>query len=250
MIKKMRLLVIPMLISVLIVGGCTQKVDTAELEMQLIEKDKNIEELFLGSKELIAEKVALEKQVEQLEKNLTELEAPLSPNRRGPSPNVLATSMEVIQLIKDKSMTDLSEYIHPSKGVRMTPYFHIDMQNDQVFTALEVATLDQNVTLFNWGNEDGSGEPINLNFNDYYNQFIYDEDFVSPHLIGNNTSIGSGNTLDNVSTVYPNGHFIEFHFTGIDAQYAGIDWRSLKLVFEKDGGLWYLVGIVHGQWTV
>jgi hypothetical protein len=29
-----------------------------------------------------------------------------------------------------------------------------------------------------------------------------------------------------------------------------MDWRSLRLVFEEQGGSWYLVGIVHDQWTI
>lgn len=56
--------------------------------------------------------------------------------------------------------------------------------------------------------------------------------------------------IDNMSTAYPNGSFVEYHFTGFDSQYAGIDWASLTLVFEENGGDWYLVGIVHGQWTI
>lgn len=248
--SKMRLLAIPILVGVMILGGCVKNVDLSELEMQLAQKDKNIEELFLGSKELIAEKVALKEQVDKLEQQLSDLEQAPSPHLVGPTQDVLPTSMAVIQLIKDKDMANLSLYIHPSKGVRMTPYLYTDVQSNQVFTAQEVATLDQNSTVFNWGDYDGSGDPISLSFNDYYDKFIYDEDFINPHLIGNNTAIGSGNALDNISQAYPNGHFIEFHFTGIDPQYEGIDWRSLRLVFQQDGGLWYLVGMVHGQWTI
>ena len=69
-------------------------------------------------------------------------------------------------------------------------------------------------------------------------------------MIGNNTAIGSGNIIDNVPTEYPDGEFVEFHFTGFDSQYEGMDWRSLRLVFEEHAGAWHLVGIVHGQWTI
>lgn len=30
----------------------------------------------------------------------------------------------------------------------------------------------------------------------------------------------------------------------------GYDWCSLKLVFECYQGDWYLVGLVHSEWTV
>jgi hypothetical protein len=29
-----------------------------------------------------------------------------------------------------------------------------------------------------------------------------------------------------------------------------MDWRSLRLFLEQKDGTWYLVGIVHGQWTI
>ena len=31
---------------------------------------------------------------------------------------------------------------------------------------------------------------------------------------------------------------------------GGMDWRSLWLVFEKLGAEWFLVGVVHGSWTI
>jgi len=43
---------------------------------------------------------------------------------------------------------------------------------------------------------------------------------------------------------------VEYHFPGIDPQYGGLDWRSLRLVFQQSGGEWYLVGIIHDQWTI
>lgn len=250
MIRCIRLLVIPMLIIMIVLGGCTEKVDTSEFEIQIIEKDRNIEALVMKSKDLIEEKVALENHVEKLEQELSKIEEATGSQLLGPTANVMSTSLEVMQLIKDKDMATLSRYIHKGKGLRFSPYFYIDMQDDQVFTNQEVSTLDQNTNLLTWGDYDGSGEPISLNFSDYYDQFIYDVDFISPQLIGNHTSIGSGNTSDNIVQAYPNGRFIEFHFREIDPQYEGIDWRSLRLVFEQDDGLWYLVGIVHGQWTI
>ena len=250
MMRKLKLLGLPILIGSMILGGCTKIPDTSQIETQLTEKVKEIENLVTENSELKKVKEELQKEVDTFKNKLNTQEGTPNAQLQGPSANVLATSLEVIELIKAKDMATLSSYIHPSQGLRLTPYFYIDPQSDQIFTAQEVAGLDQNTTAFNWGRYDGSGEVISLTFNDYYDTFIYDEDFISPQLIGNNVPIGSGNTLDNVAEVYPNGHFIEFHFTGMEPQFEGIDWRSLRLVFEQDNGLWYLVGIVHGQWTI
>lgn len=254
MMRKMRWLVLPILLMIIILAGCTQEVDTSEIEIELAEKNRTIEGLVLGKQNLVTEKVGLEEEIEKLQEELKlqenqEAENPL-PQLLGPSQNVLATSLEVIELLKDKDMTNLAQYVHTSNGLRFTPYFYVNTQDDQVFTAQEVSGLDQNTDLFTWGEYDGRGDPISLTFNDYYTEFIYDEDFINPQYIGNNMALGSGNMIDNIDQAYPNGHFVEFHFEEIDPQYAGIDWRSLRLVFEQENGLWYLVGVVHGQWTV
>ena len=43
---------------------------------------------------------------------------------------------------------------------------------------------------------------------------------------------------------------MEYHFPGIDPKFEGMDWRSLRLVFEQKNCTWYLVGIIHAQWTI
>jgi hypothetical protein len=29
-----------------------------------------------------------------------------------------------------------------------------------------------------------------------------------------------------------------------------MDWESLRLVFQEEGGVWYLVGVIHDEWTI
>jgi (p)ppGpp synthase/HD superfamily hydrolase len=43
---------------------------------------------------------------------------------------------------------------------------------------------------------------------------------------------------------------VEYHFSGFDPKYEGMDWRSLRLVFEEKDNIWHLVGIIHDQWTI
>ncbi len=44
--------------------------------------------------------------------------------------------------------------------------------------------------------------------------------------------------------------FIEYHFSGFEEEYGGMDWVSLRLVFVQEGGQWYLVGLVNDRWTI
>lgn len=229
--RKARSIILLILAFAMLLSGCaTTKTNKKD---ELKKKDDTISEL--------------EKDKKTLEDRIKTLESEL--NAEG-SNNLLVKVIEVIGLIKDKDMTGLSTYVHPTKGLRFTPYPYIDVQKDLVFAADQVADLAQNTEVYTWGSYDGKGDPINLAFNDYYDEFIYDEDFANPHMIGNNVAIGTGNTIDNVKEAYPDGYFIEFYFKGFEPKYEGIDWRALKLVFEEENGTWYLVGIVHGQWTI
>ncbi|HHY91624.1 MAG TPA: hypothetical protein GX503_08155 [Clostridiales bacterium] len=159
-------------------------------------------------------------------------------------------AMDVLTAIKNYDMEKLADAVHPDKGVRFSPYGYVDVANDLVFTAEQVKNLASDSKTYLWGHYDGSGEPIQLKFSDYYKKFIYDADFINAEQVGYNKILGHGNSLNNSFEVYKNSIIVEYYFSGFDPQYEGIDWRSLRLVFEKKNNTWYLVGIIHDQWTV
>jgi len=155
-----------------------------------------------------------------------------------------------IQSIKEKNMEKLASMVHPVKGVLFSPYSHIELNKHKVFTKEELRGLLESDKVYNWGDYDGSGEPIELTFKQYYDKFIYDLDFANAEKVAFNEIQQSGNTIVNISDVYPEGKFIDYYFPGIKAGYDGMDWASLRLVFEEYDGQWYLVCIAHGQWTI
>ena len=57
-------------------------------------------------------------------------------------------------------------------------------------------------------------------------------------------------TLNNVAEVYPEAVTVEYHVEGSAPELGGLDWRSLRLVFERVEDTWYLVGVVHDEWTI
>jgi len=184
---------------------------------------------------------------EELEMALEEESEPLTLSSSG---QLIAAGLEVIELIKTEDYAALSGWVHPTLGVRFSPYFYVNANSDIVMTPNDIANIASDTSVYNWGAYDGTGDPIDLTFADYYDRFIYDQDYANPEVIGNNNAIQVGNMLDNHDDVYPNGDFVEFHFSGFDPQFSGMDWRSLRLVFVEDGGQLYLVGLVHGEWTI
>lgn len=153
------------------------------------------------------------------------------------------------EYLKAKDYIQLSELVHPTKGLTFSPYSYVE-KNSIRLNKNEVKSLRSSTKVYLWGYYDGSGEPMNLKFADYNGKFIFDHDYTNATRIGNNTVIQYGNTtVDMTSTLGNAIRFIEFNFPGTE-QYEGMDWSSLRLVFEQYNGEWLLVGVVHDQWTI
>jgi hypothetical protein len=159
------------------------------------------------------------------------------------------TASAVLKALQTNDLTTLANYVHPTRGVRFTPYSYIS-ETDLVFSHSVIPTLTADATVYHWGMFDGSGLPIDLTYNEYYAKFIYSADFANPEQVAFNAFIGSGNSINNLEEFYPGAEFVEYHFSGFDEQYEGMDWQSLRLVFSHEGGQFYLIGIVHAQWTM
>jgi hypothetical protein len=156
----------------------------------------------------------------------------------------------VLLALKNKDGAALAALAHPTKGVRFSPYGHISTSTDIVIMKSGLADAYQQSKKETWGSYDGSGAPITLSFSEYSKKFLYDVDFLNAPQKATNKVLGSGNTVINIKEAYPNATFVEYYFPGFDPKYEGMDWKSLRLVFEKVGTTWYLVGIVHDQWTI
>lgn len=157
---------------------------------------------------------------------------------------------QVIEAIGKKDAEKVAEYVHPIKGVRFTPYTHVSLEQDLVFSKEEMRNFFRDQSSYLWGYYDGKGNEIFLTPADYYEEFIYSEDFVNAEEIGYNEVLSSGNMLENQFEVYSNSIVVEYYFPGFNSDYAGMDWRSLRLVFEKYQNSWTLTGVIHNQWTI
>lgn len=172
------------------------------------------------------------------------------------SDSLAKAAAQAVLALRDHDMAELAALVHPVKGVMLSPYTFVRTlqgapgEADMLFTRAQVAGLWSDPTVYHWGYHDGSGEPIDVAFQAYYAEFVYDVDFAQPEEIGFDEFIGQGNTINNIREAYPIGVPVEYYFSGFDPQYGGMDWRSLRLVFEQADGTWYLVGIVHDEWTI
>ena len=164
---------------------------------------------------------------------------------------VIPLTNQILADIKKKDYQKFAEYFHPTDGIRFSPYGYVDTVRDVHLSRDKfIQILKNNQQKLNWGSYDGSGDPIMLTVPAYFAKFVYDVDFLKPEKSSLNKSIGFGNSLNNLEKVYPGCPFTERHFSGFEKKYEGMDWRSLRLVFKKYSGKYYLVGVVHDQWTI
>lgn len=163
---------------------------------------------------------------------------------------LLERASQVLESLKTEDYAALSQLVHPQRGVTLTPYSTVDPTRDNVLTQADVAKLATDDQICLWGLYDGSGNPIRCTGTEYFDRYVFNADYTQAPQVGIDTILISGNALENVMAAYPDGRFVEYHFPGIDPALEGFDWCSLKLVFEEWDNDWYLVGLIHGEWTI
>jgi len=156
---------------------------------------------------------------------------------------------QAINYLRDREFGKLAEVSHPD-GIIFSPYAYVDRKKDITLSKQQLRDGFQSDTLYRWGEYDGSGKPIFMNLEDYYKKFIYTQDFAAAPWVGYNQSKSEGNTINNASSQYQGAVFVEYHFDGVHPDYAGMDWESLRLVFQRVDNAWVISGIIHDQWTI
>ena len=147
---------------------------------------------------------------------------------------LMKEAITVLQLLKAKNFAALAGHVHPSKGVRFSPYGFIDVKAHKVLTAGNLRSPEQLPEKITWGVYDGTGDPIEAGLPFYFDKFVYDKDFLNAEKKAVNQFLAAGNSLNNLKEIYPGAGFAEFYFSGFDPKYGGMDWAGLRLVFEKE----------------
>ena len=161
---------------------------------------------------------------------------------------LLRRALSALEALRDRDFEGLSA-MAAADGVVFSPYAYVE-ESAVKLDAAQLAALNVEDT-FMWGIYDGSGDPIDLTVAEYFDRFVYEKDYMNETtLIGIDTLVQTGNTLINLEEAFPNARFIEFAVPGTHPDYGGIDWGSLRLVFQIEDGEFMLAGVVHDQWTV
>ena len=179
-----------------------------------------------------------------------------SPPPTDPVPaDVRQVADQVMADLAEKDFKQLARHVHPQQGVTFSPYGYVEPDQHVTLMPEELEPAWESDEVRTWGHQDGSGFPIESTFREYYGDWIYPKPFAEAPEVAVDERLGHGNSLNNIAEVWPGASFVEYHFPGTDPRYGGMDWESLRLVFLRaDGGSgeerWWLVGVVHDEWTI
>lgn len=155
---------------------------------------------------------------------------------------------DLLQILKEKNYNQFATYIHPKKGISFSMYAPINATNDKNFTKEEFVKYSDSNIKFTWGKKDGTGDYLVLSIKDYLQNWLYKQDFSASDYHFNDFK-GAGNSLNNLKEIYPNSNFTENYIQGTE-EFGGLDWYSVRFVFEEFEGKNYLVAVINDQWTI
>ena len=167
------------------------------------------------------------------------------------STKLVEFSNQVLHDIKMKNLDAISNrYIHPSFGTRFWPYGHVNMKTDLKLSPADFHELwsipkEENYKK-TWGYYDGSGEPINMGIEEYFDKFVYDIDYENLASIYTTRYHMNSNSKNNIVEVYGLDGIVEYYYPGV----TETDWKALRLIFRNFEGQYFLIGVMHDQWTI
>lgn len=161
-----------------------------------------------------------------------------------------STSTAILKILTKKKYESLVSFIHPNKGIRFSPYGYVNVKEHLHFTQVTFAKQLKENNILTWGYTDGKGDEIKLDTEGYFSKYVYNANYIESKNKSYNKIIQSGNSLINMEEVYPGNTFVEYNFSGFEEKYFGMDWCSLRLVYQFYKRKPYLVAIIHDEWTI
>lgn len=158
-------------------------------------------------------------------------------------------SIKVLTAIRNRDYQLLADYVHPEKGIIFSPDSYVDYNEDPIFSAEQIRAFGSDNTIYSWGYFDVSEKLIELTASEYFDEFVYDKEYIYSRQIGINTIVCSGNLEENVADLFPNAIFIDFHDEGTE-EVDRIDWSDLKIVLEKYNGALNVIAVINSRATM
>ncbi|MCX6807379.1 MAG: hypothetical protein NTZ80_01030 [Patescibacteria group bacterium] len=154
---------------------------------------------------------------------------------------------DVMLVIAKKDFQTLSTLIHPWKHLRFSPEPIIEEGTDLTFTSDDIAKISSDSRTYLWSKSKSFRKPLLLNFDEYWNQFVYDHDYLNASEKPVFRNLSNDSKQDIFAKIYPNAEAYDYYFSDSGSNVRNLNQTSLRLVFDKYEDNWTLVAIAHSQ---
>ena len=165
---------------------------------------------------------------------------------------LLNKSKDVFNFLQDLNWTDLSELVHPDKGLIFSFYADLgsSYDNELSFTKDQVENLGSDVYVHVWGT-DRADMPYEFTANDFVQKALLkhytrggERDLNFTQITYNDSVTDSAGTINTIHKYNPNAIYVEYYSDSTDPT-DEVFWQALRFVYEKLGDEWYLYAIVR-----
>lgn len=165
---------------------------------------------------------------------------------------LLALSEEVFSLLKESSFEKIAEKVDPEHGVTFA--FYADFGNPDGYGG-EYVNLskkeisEKNNTKYLWGMDESEKE-FELTLHEYVQQMLIQrwgkEEVNYSITTFNEPAENFAGVINTIHEYYPDAKYVEYYSPGINEHL----FQSLRFIYQKRDGEWYLIGIARDVATV
>ncbi|OUM97678.1 MAG: hypothetical protein BAA02_01925 [Paenibacillaceae bacterium ZCTH02-B3] len=159
--------------------------------------------------------------------------------------SLLEAAGEVVRALRDRDLDRLAYWVHEERGVLFSPHRRMDPAASPTFLPGELPQFSEDAKIA-WGIQEGTGNAIELSFREYFETFVYDEDFAQAPAVSVNRPASPDDSPYNGQEIFPGSSYVEYYFPRQESR-GGAEWKSLILVFLPADGEWRLVAVAHGE---
>jgi len=147
----------------------------------------------------------------------------------------------LLKRLQERNLLAISALTHDELPVKISPKVRLDSNTFSIDGKLFSKLALTNETI-RWYGMMASGEPLELNFEDYWDQYVWNKDY-SKAILTFNKFENRSSVENNIKSHFPDCDIVEAFLKG-DQE---LSWQSLILVFKVHEGKHYLVGLIHDQ---
>lgn len=158
----------------------------------------------------------------------------------------VAQSRAVVASFRKGDLKGVAKFVG-AEGLRFSASVFAE-KSDRRFSRHQLRFLNHSPKKWNWGRYAGNGDPIILQWRDYFKGFILPRDLARSNDPALNEFESRGKAINNLRCFYKGASFVEFPFPATAADER--DGTSLWLVWRKSDEKWVLLGVAHDRWTI